>query len=118
MATISSEPGQAPSPDDQHATETESADETKPSQDPGTDPTAVPPKELGVMLVSAGIIGMVLPGPGTPALVAGGLILWPEAFGRVDRWLRRRFPETHRQGLSQMNRFMADLERRYPGSTR
>jgi hypothetical protein len=75
------------------------------------------PKELGVMLVSAGVIGFVLPGPGTPALVAGGLILWPKGFGKVERWFQKRFPETHRKGVSHINRFLTDLERRYPGST-
>ena len=44
------------------------------------------------MLVSAGVIGMVLPGPGAPALVAGGLILWPKAFSKAERWFQRRFP--------------------------
>jgi Putative transmembrane protein (PGPGW) len=75
------------------------------------------PKELGVMLVSAGIIGVVLPGPGAPALVAGGLILWPEAFGKAERWFQKRFPQTHRQGMGHIHRFLTDLERRYPGST-
>jgi hypothetical protein len=94
---------------------------------PSTDPTPAPaapaglaeslPKELGVMLVSAGIIGFVLPGPGTPALVAGGLILWPRGFGRVERWFQKQFPETHRKGMGHINRFLTDLERRYPGST-
>jgi hypothetical protein len=78
---------------------------------------ATPPKDLGLILVSAGVIGVVLPGPGVPALVAGGLILWPEAFGKVERWLQKRFPETHRKGIGHINRFLADLERRYPGST-
>lgn len=75
------------------------------------------PRELGVMLVSAGVIGVVLPGPGAPALVAGGLILWPGAFGKAERWFQRRFPEAHRQGMGHVHRFLSDLERRYPGST-
>jgi hypothetical protein len=75
------------------------------------------PKELGVMLVSAGVIGFVLPGPGAPALVAGGLILWPEGFGKVESWFQRRFPQAHRQGMGHIRRFLSDLERRYPGST-
>ena len=69
------------------------------------------------MLVSAGLIGVVLPGPGAPALVAGGLMLWPGAFGKVERWVHRRFPEAHRKGIGHINRFLSDLERRYPGST-
>ena len=31
------------------------------------------PKEVGVMLITAGIVGFILPGPGTPAIIAGGL---------------------------------------------
>ena len=81
-------------------------------------PVQPPPKELGVMLVTAGVIGVVLPGPGAPALLAGGLILWPEGFGRVEGWLRQRFPQSHRQGRRHLERFLSDLERRYPGSTR
>jgi hypothetical protein len=85
-----------------------------------TEPTGLAetlPKDLGVMLVSAGLIGFVLPGPGTPALVAGGLILWPKGFGKVERWFQKRFPDAHRKGIGHMNRFLTDLERRYPGST-
>jgi hypothetical protein len=82
-----------------------------------TGPLKRPPKELGVMLVSAGVIGFVLPGPGIPALVAGGLILWPEGFGKVEGWLRRRHPDMHRKGIGYLDRFLNDLERRYPGST-
>ena len=65
------------------------------------------------MLVTAGVIGVVLPGPGAPALLAGGLILWPEGFGRVEGWLRRQFPEAHRKGIRHIGRFLSDLERRY-----
>ncbi len=73
-------------------------------------------RELGWMLVSAGVIGVVLPGPGAPALVAGGLMLWPGAFARADRWMRRRFPGAHRKGMGHIHRFLTDLERRYPGT--
>ncbi len=76
-----------------------------------------PTRDLGLMLVSAGLIGVVLPGPGAPALLAGGLMLWPGAFGKVERWVHRRYPEAHRKGMGHINRFLSDLERRYPGST-
>jgi hypothetical protein len=93
--------------------------ETRDGPDQGTaQAVPPPPKELGLMLVTAGVIGVVLPGPGAPALLAGGLILWPEGFGRVESWLRQRFPESHRQGMRHLDRFLSDLERRYPGSTR
>jgi hypothetical protein len=73
------------------------------------------PKEVGVMLVSVGVLGFVLPGVmGTPALIAGGLVLWPGAFGRIEEWLRRRNPNLYDRGTKQLGRFLDDLERRYP----
>ncbi len=72
------------------------------------------PKELGVMLLTAGIVGVILPGPGAPAIIAGGLALWPEAFGKIESWLVRSHPKVHRQGVRQINRFLNDLEKRYP----
>jgi uncharacterized membrane protein YbaN (DUF454 family) len=43
------------------------------------------PKEVGVMLVSVGVLGFVLPAvAGTPAIVAGGLVLWPRTFGKLE----------------------------------
>jgi Putative transmembrane protein (PGPGW) len=109
----------APMPEQQAVDAAPAADAPTPAPEPEAPAnlTTTLPKELGVMLVSAGIIGVVLPGPGTPVLVAGGLILWPEAFGRVERWFQKRFPETHRMGVGHINRFLTDLERRYPGST-
>ena len=41
------------------------------------------PKEIGVMLIAAGVVGLILPGPGTPALIAGGVALWP---GGLASW--------------------------------
>jgi hypothetical protein len=56
-----------------------------------------------------------MPGPiGTPFLIMGGLVLWPSAFERIEACLGRRFPKLHHQTLIQMNRFLADLDRRYP----
>ena len=75
------------------------------------------PKELGVMLLTAGIVGFILPGPGTPAIVAGGLVLWPKAFGRLESWLERAHPKVHREGMQQINRFLSDLQKRYPDVT-
>lgn len=73
------------------------------------------PKELGVLLVVSGIGGLLLPGPvGTPFLLMGGVILWPAGFRRVDRYVEKRFPRLHREGMTQMARFVRDLERRYP----
>jgi hypothetical protein len=73
------------------------------------------PREVGVMLVSVGALGFVLPGiMGTPAIIAGGLVLWPRAFGRVESWFERRYPKLHRESLKQIGRYLNDLEKRYP----
>ena len=74
------------------------------------------PKELGVLLASVGVMGFVLPGiAGAPALIAGGLVLWPKTFGKVEGWISNRFPLAHRKSMQQVVRFLDDLDRRYPG---
>ena len=76
------------------------------------------PAEIGALLVVIGVAGLLLPGPvGSPFVLAGGLVLWPKGFGRVEDWFAARFPGLHREGEAQINRFLLDLERRYPGST-
>ncbi|NCX97739.1 MAG: hypothetical protein EBX35_03965 [Planctomycetia bacterium] len=73
------------------------------------------PREVGVLLVTIGVIGLVLPGlMGTPALLAGGLLLWPKGFRSANDWLGRRCPKIHAQGLEQLVRYLDDMERRYP----
>ena len=74
------------------------------------------PKEVGVMLIAAGVVGLILPGPGTPALIAGGLALWPGAFSKLELWLERRYPVVHEKSMRQIGRFLDDLEKRYPYS--
>jgi hypothetical protein len=75
------------------------------------------PRELGVLLASVGIFGFVLPGiAGTPALIAGGLVLWPKTFGKVEGWFSHRFPVAHRASMQQIGRFLDDLDRRFPRS--
>ena len=72
------------------------------------------PREVGAMLLSVGVLGWVLPGmAGTPALLAGGLVLWPNAFGKIEGWFQRRYPVLHRQSMRQVARYLDDLERRY-----
>jgi hypothetical protein len=73
------------------------------------------PAEVGFLLVSVGIGGVVLPGVmGTPFLVVGGLMFWPALFERMEIGFRRRFPQCHHWSALQVKRFLADLERRYP----
>lgn len=93
-------------------------DEHQPPHDPaGLNKIKDLPKEVGVMLITAGIVGFILPGPGTPAIIAGGLVLWPKAFGKLEAWLEHSHPKVHRNGMQQINRFLSDLQRRYPYST-
>ena len=73
------------------------------------------PKEVGVLLVVAGIGGLLLPGPvGSPFVILGGVILWPRVFERVETAFANRFPRVHRQSVRQISRFLTDMDRRYP----
>lgn len=75
------------------------------------------PREVGVLLVMIGVLGIALPGiVGTPALIAGGLMLWPRGFRAVNRWLGSRCPKVHDKGLQQLIRYLDDMERRYPAT--
>jgi hypothetical protein len=75
------------------------------------------PREIGVLLISVGFLGIVLPGiAGAPAFIAGGLVLWPKSFGKIEDWFHQRFPETHTSSMKQVGRFLGDLQRRYPGN--
>jgi hypothetical protein len=66
------------------------------------------PKETGWSLITAGIIGLLVPGvPGTPFLLAGAVVLAPGGSKLLARWAPR---STTRQ----IGRFLDDLERRYP----
>ncbi len=74
------------------------------------------PPEVGALLIVAGVIGIVLPGPGTPVFLAGATVLWPSVFGRVERYAKRRFPKSHRASILQLKQYLLDLEKRFPGS--
>lgn len=73
------------------------------------------PREVGVLLLTIGVLGVALPGlAGTPALLAGGLMLWPRGFRAANAWLSRRCPRIHGKSLEQLMRYLDDMERRYP----
>lgn len=75
------------------------------------------PKEVGVLLLAAGVGGVLLPGPiGSPFLIMAGVVLWPKLFMRIEVAFERRFPSLHRQGVRQMKRFLSDLQSRYPSN--
>jgi hypothetical protein len=72
------------------------------------------PREAGWLLVTAGMVGVVLPGIiGTPFLVAGAMMLAPGGTRLLSR-LARRHPDVARPAIRQIDRFLDDLERRYP----
>lgn len=73
------------------------------------------PRDIGWLLIGAGIVGELAPGViGTPFWVSGALILWPNKGRRVERLLERRAPSLLAFGQKQVLRFLEDLDRRYP----
>ena len=66
------------------------------------------PKEAGWMLITAGVVGLVVPGVlGTPFLLAGAVVLAPGGSKLLSRW-------GGHSAMRQIGRFLDDLERRYP----
>jgi len=73
------------------------------------------PPEVGAVLVTVGVVGLILPGPwGTPFLLAGGLVLAPRYFHRTELWVQKRFPDMHQAGRRRVDRFIEDFEKRFP----
>lgn len=73
------------------------------------------PPEVGAVLITVGVVGLILPGPvGTPLLLAGGLALMPGVFGKLEHWVERKFPKLHWHGMRNVERFIDDLEKRFP----
>lgn len=72
-------------------------------------------KNLGWVLISAGVVGMVVPGVlGTPFLLMGAYALWPGNRSRVEKWRQGHSPKVFHGAMKQINRFLDDLEKRYP----
>lgn len=77
------------------------------------------PREMGVILVSLGTAGILIPGPfppGTLFILAGVVFLYPQCLGKPGSWFRRRFPAVYDGLTGSIERFRNDLEFRYPGS--
>jgi len=76
------------------------------------------PKEIGVMLLAAGIANGMLPPPPGPfdmmIVFSGVLALWPRGFRAVEGRAQSLFPKTHDLTMRLLDRFLDDLERRYP----
>ena len=66
------------------------------------------PREAGWLLITAGVVGLVVPGVlGTPFLLAGAIVLAPGGSKLLSRWASH-------SAMRQVSRFLDDLERRYP----
>ena len=73
------------------------------------------PPSVGVTLMTAGVVGAVLPGSvGAPLILAGGMVLAPRLFQRLDDIVKDKFPKARHHGLRALDRFLDDFERRYP----
>jgi hypothetical protein len=73
------------------------------------------PREAGWMLVTAGVVGLIVPGMlGTPFLLAGAVVLVSGGPQLLSRWAGRNPPKFVHTAVRQINRFLDDLERRYP----
>ena len=87
-------------------------DAPAPSAAAGAESTAVLveqlPREAGWLLITAGVVGLVVPGVlGTPFLLAGAAVLTPGGSKFLSRWAGH-------SATRQIGRFLDDLERRYP----
>jgi hypothetical protein len=73
------------------------------------------PKEAGWFLITAGVVGLVVPGIlGTPFLLAGAVVVASGGPKLLSRWVGRNPPKIVHSAMRQINRFIDDLERRYP----
>jgi hypothetical protein len=73
------------------------------------------PKEAGWLLITAGAVGLAVPGIlGTPFLLAGAVVVVPGGPQLLSRWVGRNPPKIVHSAIRQINRFVGDLERRYP----
>ena len=57
------------------------------------------PREVGVLLIVAGVGGILLPGPvGSPFLLLGAVTLWPRLFTRLEICVPEAVPENAPHG--------------------
>jgi hypothetical protein len=73
------------------------------------------PPDVGWLMISVGVLGVILPGlPGTPFIVAGTAVLAPGGPELLAGWAKRRPKGVVHTGLKLVGRWLDDLERRYP----
>lgn len=76
-------------------------------------------RDVAWVLITAGVVGIIMPGVlGTPFLIAGAAALWPGNRKRFQRWREGHSPKFFHGSMKQINRFLDDLERRYPKNGR
>lgn len=76
-------------------------------------------RNMGWILISAGLVGIVIPGViGTPFVLLGGMILWPSNQKMLDKWRKDRPSKLFNGAIRQVDRFLDDMERRYPTQPR
>lgn len=76
------------------------------------------PRDLGVVLIGVGAVGIAIPGPippGASFVLLGGLFLRPGLIARFGGPLARRFGRLFRFLIGFVDDLRRDLERRYPG---
>ncbi len=76
------------------------------------------PKDLGIILIGLGALGIVIPGPippGASLVLLGAVVLFPALIKRLG-WPAARLPGIFRLLISLVKRLRADLKRRYPDS--
>lgn len=72
------------------------------------------PRDVGWILLIAGLLSE-LGIPGIPPFWIGGiLILWPEAGDRLTRPIQKRFPKAFSGAIQMISKYADDLEQRYP----
>jgi hypothetical protein len=73
------------------------------------------PREAGWVLVTAGVVGLIVPGiMGAPFLLAGAVVLTPGGSRRLSRWVGHKPPKLVHSAVRKISRFLDNLERRYP----
>ena len=72
---------------------------------------------VGAVCLAGGVLGLAVPGlPGWPLLIIGASVLAPRVpiLSKANNWMKEKMPEAHKAALKFEDRFLTDLEKRYP----